>query len=72
MLELYKRNGGGESSAGVLISIVKQSDAKSKYGCHLLLYTGIDKEIGNIITFGVGLCSHLTQTTLWWLMDQFI
>lgn len=71
MLELFKRNGSAPH-AGVLFNIIKQSAVKSKYGCHLLLITGVDREIGNIITFGVGLCSHITQTTLWWLLDQFM
>lgn len=56
MLELYKRN-GDESSGGVLITIVSHKEIPSRYGCSMMYLSGVDREIGNIITFGFGLVS---------------
>lgn len=49
MLTLYKRN----EQAGALITFHKQS----YYGCHLLYLSGVDVEIGNVVTFAIGLIS---------------
>ena len=58
MLNLYKRN-GDETGAGVLITFLShKNDLKSKYDCNLFLFSGIDREVGNIIVYGIGLCSN--------------
>ena len=71
MLELFKRN-GDVTGGGVLINVLGQDDAESKYGCHLILLTGIDREVGNIITFAAGLISHMSKTSAWWVINTFI
>jgi hypothetical protein len=72
MLELYKRN-GEETAGGVLLNIETHHDVPSKYGCNLMFFTGVDKEVGNIITFGIGLLSNLSSVkSAWWIMGQFI
>jgi len=54
MLELYKRN----SESGVLITMCNNEDFPSKYGMHMVYFSGVDQELGMIITFGIGLMSH--------------
>lgn len=66
MLSLYKING---ASAGVLIFFLPQNSKQSKYGCHLILLTGIDKEIGNIITYAIVLVSHVTPHCVQWFIN---
>lgn len=69
MLELYKRN-GEEAAGGVLLHIESHEDVPSKYGCSLMIFTGVDKEIGNILTFGIGFLSNLSSIkSAWWIMN---
>ena len=72
MLELYKRN-GEEAGGGVLLHIESHEDVPSRYGCSLMIFTGVDKEIGNILTFGIGFLSNLSSVKwAWWIMNQFL
>jgi len=72
MLELYKRN----NDSGVLITLMehgKDEDGfKNKYGMHSIIITGVDQELGNVLTFGLGMCSHKSTIALWWIMNKFI
>jgi len=69
MLELYKRN-GEETAGGVLLTLISHDEVPSRYGCNLMVFTGVDKEIGNIITFGIGFLSNLSSVkSAWWIMS---
>lgn len=72
MLELYKRN----NDSGILITLMehgKDEDGfKTKYGMHSLVITGVDQELGNVLTFGLGMCSHKSTISLWWILNKFI
>lgn len=69
MLELYKRN-GEEAACGVLLNIESHHEVPSKYGCNLMIFTGVDKEVGNVITFGIGLLSNLSSVkSAWWIIS---
>ncbi len=54
MLELYRRN----SKAGILVTYIDAKENPNKFNMDQLFITGIDLDIGNILTFGVGLISH--------------
>jgi Na+/H+ antiporter NhaB len=72
MLSLYKSNGQGcESTAGVLLVYQSYKELKSVYACSLLMFTGIDREVGNIITYGFALVSQVTPETVGWAYTQF-
>lgn len=68
MLELLKRC---SPDAGVLITIVSSKQLKSQYKTQSVWFTGIDHEVGNVITFGVGLVSSVSSTCLWWVLRKF-
>ena len=68
MLELYKRN-GDETGGGVLITLVTSREVPSRYGCGVMYLSGVDREIGNIITFGIGLVSEISKASIWWCFN---
>ena len=68
MLELYKRN----CESGVLINLCMNEDFKSKYGLNMMYFSGVDQELGNILTFGIGFFSNKSSVSLWWVLNKFI
>ena len=64
MLELYKRH----SKSGILINYCSNKTFESKYGMSMLYISGIDQEIGNILTFGIGLFTQTTSHAMWWCL----
>jgi hypothetical protein len=68
MLEMYKRN-GDETGGGVLITLASQREVPSRYGCGVMYLSGVDREIGNIITFGIGLVSEISKSLIWWCFN---
>jgi len=37
-----------------------------------MLITGVDQELGNVLTFGMGLCSSKSTICFWWIINKFI
>jgi hypothetical protein len=70
MLELYKRN----SDSGVLITFSEHNKDgfETKYDMNTILITGVDQELGNILTFGMGMCSSKSTICLWWILSKFV
>lgn len=54
MLELFRRN----FKSGILIMFIENKENPNKYNMHQLLITGIDQDIGNVLTFGLGFLSQ--------------
>lgn len=50
MLEMFRRN----YKCGILITFIDAKENPNKFSMHQLLITGIDLDIGNVITFGIG------------------
>ncbi|TNV82043.1 hypothetical protein FGO68_gene12297 [Halteria grandinella] len=67
MLELYKRN----HPAGVFLILIDSKENPNKYNMHQLLITGIDLDIGNILTYGIGFMSLKTKYQLNWILTKF-
>ena len=68
MLEMFKRN----YKSGILISSIPFIMNKNKYNIGLILITGIDNDIGNIITFGLGLINQKTAYSVNWILVKFM
>ena len=68
MLELYKRN----HESGVLINLCLNSEFPSKYGMNMLYFSGVDQELGNILTFGIGFFSTKSTISMWWILSKFL
>jgi hypothetical protein len=68
MLELFRRN----HKAGILLTLVDCKENPNKYSMHQLFITGIDNDIGNILTFGVGLISHKNKYQLNWVLTKYL
>ncbi len=68
MLELYKRN----HESGVLINLCLHADFPSKYGMNMMYFSGVDQELGNILTFGIGLFSQKSTIAMWWILSKFL
>ena len=68
MLELYKRN----CESGVLINLCTKDEFPSKYGMSMMYFTGVDQELGNVLTFGIGLFSHKSTISMWWCLNKFM
>jgi len=68
MLEMYKRN-GDETGGGVLMTLLNSREVPSRYGCGVMYLSGVDREIGNIITFGIGLVSEINRASIWWTFN---
>jgi hypothetical protein len=68
MLELYKRN----HESGVLINLCLHEHFPSKYGMNMLYFSGVDQELGNILTFGIGLFQQKSTIAMWWILSKFL
>ena len=68
MLELYKRN----HESGVLINLCLHSEYNLKYGMNMLYFSGVDQELGNILTFAIGLFSQKSTISMWWILSKFL
>lgn len=67
MLELFKRN----HPAGIFIVFIGSKENPNKYNMHQLLITGIDLDIGNILTYGIGLVSLKSKYQINWVLTKF-
>lgn len=67
MLELFKRN----YEPGILIAIIPQTVYSNRYQMDMLLITGIDQDIGSILTYGIGLFNWKAKYSLRWIMSKF-
>eukprot|EP00347_Sterkiella_histriomuscorum_P009181 403342210 len=68
MYEMFKRN----YKSGLLVSYIPFLTNQNKYNMNMILITGVDMEIGNIITYGVGLASQKTSYAINWILVKFL
>lgn len=67
MLDLFKRN----FKCGLLVLLVEARENPNKYNMSQLYITGIDIEIGNVLTFGIGLLSERKPYQVNWVLSKF-
>ena len=67
MLELFKRN----YKSGILITYIDQKDNPNRFSMHQLFITGVDQDIGNILTFAVGFITQKDKYQVNWVLTKF-
>lgn len=67
MLDLFKRN----FKCGLLLLLIEPRENPNKYNMNQLYITGIDIEIGNVLTFGIGLLSERNAYQVNWVLNKF-
>ena len=38
----------------------------------MLYFSGVDQELGNILTFGIGLFTTKSTISMWWCLNKFM